>query len=148
MRDLIRHLGCCRRGASAVEFGMIAPVMVLLFAGMVDLAGAMQQTIRLESAARASAQYAMGFPGDTSGIVAATAAALGAGDGTVAVVPAYCACPGGGSTAVSCEGTPCDGSPSAVYVEVSVTRPYAAIIGLGGYVLPSTLSGTAVTRVR
>lgn len=147
MRRWLRALRHCRRGTSAVEFGMIAPAMVLLFAGMVDLAGAMQQTVRLESAARAGAQYAMGFPEDTAGIIAATTAAVGGG-GTVTVVPAYCACPGGSTTAVACEGTPCSGEPSATYVEVSVTRPYAPIIGIGDYVLPSTLRGTAVTRVR
>lgn len=148
MRGMLARLRRCRRGTSAAEFGMIAPVMVLLLAGLVDLAGAMQQTIRLESAARAGAQYAMGFPEDTAGIITATAAAIGAGDGTVAVVPAYCACPGGGTTAVSCDGTPCDGAPAAIYVEVQITRPYAAIIGIGGFALPSTLRGTAVARVR
>lgn len=45
-------------------------------------------------------------------------------------------------------GHPCNGAPSAVYVEISVTRTYTAIIGIGGFVLPSTLSGTAVARLR
>ncbi|WP_439579389.1 TadE/TadG family type IV pilus assembly protein [Elioraea sp.] len=146
-RSLLR-LHRCRQGTSAVEFGMIAPALVLLLAGLVDFAGAMHQTIRLENAARAGAQYAMSFPEDTAGIVAATTNALGEQGGTVAVVPAYCACPGGGTTAVSCEGTPCDGAVSAVYVEVNITRPYAAVMGIGRFVLPSSLSGTAVTRVR
>lgn len=138
----------CRQGVSAAEFGMIAPAMIVLLAGLVDLAGAMQQTIRLENAARAGAQYAMSFPEDTAGIMAATAAAIGGTGATVAVVPAYCACPGGSTTTVSCEGTPCGGGPSGVYVGVSITRPYAAVIGIGGYVLPSTLTGSAVARVR
>lgn len=148
MATLLFGLRRCRRAVAAAEFAVIAPVMVLLLAGLVDLAGAMQQTIRLENAARAGAQYAMSFPDDTAGIMAATTSALGGADGTVSIVPAYCACPGGSTTAVACEGTPCDGAPSAVYVEISVIRSYAAIIGIGGFVLPSTLSGTAVARVR
>ncbi|GIX10925.1 TadE/TadG family type IV pilus assembly protein [Elioraea sp.] len=148
MTALLCRLFGCRRGVAAAEFAVIAPVMVLLLAGLVDLAGALQQTIRLESAARAGAQYAMSFPSDTAGITAATTSALGSADGTVSVVPAYCACPGGGTGVVACEGTPCNGAPSAVYVEISVTRAYTAIIGIGGFVLPSTLSGTAVARLR
>lgn len=148
MRGLLLRLSRCRSGVSAAEFGMIAPAMIVLFAGLVDLAGAMQQTIRLENAARAGAQYAMSFPEDTAGIMAATAAAVGGSGGTVAVVPAYCACPGGSTATVSCEGTPCGGAPSGVYVGVSITRPYAAVIGIGGYVLPSTLRGSAIARVR
>jgi len=148
MPGLLSRLCRCREGVSAVEFGMIAPAMIVLLAGLVDLAGAMQQTIRLENAARAGAQYAMSFPGDTAGIIAATAAAVGGTGATVAVVPAFCACPGGSTATVSCEGTPCGGAPAGVYVGISITRPYAAIIGIGGYVLPGTLSGTAVARVR
>lgn len=148
MDRLLSRLRRSDHGVSAVEFGMIAPVMVLLLAGLVDLAGAMQQTIQLENAARAGAQYAMAFPEDTPGIMTATGAALGSGGGTVAVVPAYCACPGGGSSVVACTGTPCAGGPSAVYVEVRITRPYAPVMGIGDFVLPSTLLGTAVTRVR
>jgi Flp pilus assembly protein TadG len=148
MPGLLSRLCRCREGVSAVEFGIIAPAMIVLLAGLVDLAGAMQQTIRLENAARAGAQYAMSFPGDTAGIIAATAAAVGGTGATVAVVPAFCACPGGSTATVSCEGTPCGGAPAGVYVGISITRPYAAIIGIGGYVLPGTLTGTAVARVR
>jgi Flp pilus assembly protein TadG len=148
MPRLLVRLRRCRQGVSAAEFGVIAPAMILLLAGLVDLAGAMQQTIRLENAARAGAQYAMSFPEDTAGITAATAAAAGGSGATVSVEPAFCACPGGGTTRVSCEGTPCGGGPSGVYVGISITRPYAAVIGIGGYVLPATLSGSAVARVR
>lgn len=137
----------CRRGVSAVEFGMIAPTLLLLLAGLVDLAGAMQQSVRLENAARAAAQYAMSFPNDTAGIAAAATAAIG-GSASVAVTPAFCACPGGSTTPVACDGTPCSGAPAAVYVGVTVTRPYAAVLGIGSYVLPNTLSGSAIARVR
>lgn len=139
----------CRRAASAVEFGLIAPVLVLLVAGMVDIAGAMQQAVRVESAARAAAQYAMMFPEDTSRIVAAAQDALDPpGSGTVAVTPAFCACPGGSTALVACEGTPCAGSPAGVYVSITVSRPYAAILGIGRFAVPTTLTGTAVARVR
>jgi len=145
-----RALFRCRRGASAVEFAFIAPVMVLLLAGLADIGAAMHQAIRLENAARAGAQFAMSFPTDQAGITAAARVALG-GSGTGTTVTAFapfCACPGGGTAVVSCEGTPCAGAPSGTYVAVTVTRPFSAIVGLGGFVLPSTLRGDAVARVR
>jgi len=146
LRALIR----CRRGASAAEFGIIAPAMVLLLAGIADIGAAMQQAIRLENAARAGAQFAMSFPTDQAGIATATGAALGtAGAGATVVASApFCACPGAGTSTVSCEGTPCAGEPAGTYVTVTVTRPFSAIVGVGGFVLPSTLRGDAVTRVR
>jgi Flp pilus assembly protein TadG len=146
----LRALGRCRRGASAAEFGIIAPVMVLLVAGLADIGAAMQQAIRLENAARAGAQFAMSFPSNQAGIAAAAAAALGsAGAGATVVASApFCACPGGGDATVACEGTPCAGAPSGTYVTVTVTRPFSAIVGIGSFVLPATLRGDAVTRVR
>jgi Flp pilus assembly protein TadG len=147
-RTLATLLGS-RLGASAAEFGIIAPVMVLLLAGLADLGAAMQQAIRLENAARAGAQFAMSFPGNQAGIATAAAEALGgAGSGATVVASApFCACPGSGAP-VSCEGTPCGGAPAGTYVTVTVTRPFSAIVGVGEFVLPATLRGDAVARVR
>jgi len=143
-------LSRCRRGASAVEFGIIAPVMILLLSGLADLAAAMQQAIQLENAARAGGQFAMSFPENQAGIAAAATAALdsAAAGATVVASAPFCACPGGGNAPVACEGTPCAGSPAGTYVTVTVTRPFTAIVGIGSFVLPATLRGDAVIRVR
>lgn len=141
-------LAASRRGASAPEFGIVAPVMVLLLAGLADIGAAMQQAIRLENAARAGAQFAMSFPDNQDGIATAAAEALGAAGGASVTASApFCACPGG-AAAVSCEGTPCAGAPPGTYVSVTVTQPFSAIVGVGGFVLPPTLRGDAVARVR
>ena len=57
-----------RRGVSALEFAVILPLLVIVFAGVFDLGNALQQSIRLEGAARAAAQYAFSNPNDEAGI--------------------------------------------------------------------------------
>ena len=46
------------RGVAAAEFALVAPVLVLLMLGCLDIGNYMQTSIRLERAARAGAQYA------------------------------------------------------------------------------------------
>jgi Flp pilus assembly protein TadG len=50
------------RGASIVEFAILAPVMLLLVMGVIDLARGYQMQIRLENAAREGAAYAQLYP--------------------------------------------------------------------------------------
>jgi Flp pilus assembly protein TadG len=47
-----------RRGAAAVEFAVIAPILCLLLAGAVDFGGAIYTTLKLEAAVSAGANYA------------------------------------------------------------------------------------------
>jgi len=67
MRRLLTRLRD-RRGVSALEFAVILPLLVIVFAGVFDLGNALQQSIRLEAAARAAAQYAFSNPQDREGI--------------------------------------------------------------------------------
>lgn len=46
------------RGASLIEFAILAPVMVLVVMGVIDLGRAYQMQIRLENAAREGAAFA------------------------------------------------------------------------------------------
>lgn len=50
------------RGASLVEFAFIAPLMVLLVMGVLDLGRAYRMDIRLENAAREGAAFGQLFP--------------------------------------------------------------------------------------
>ncbi|WP_114377581.1 TadE/TadG family type IV pilus assembly protein [Elioraea thermophila] len=139
----------CRRGLSALEFGLVAPFLVLVLSGLVDLGHALQRTIVLENAARAGAHFAMSFPQETASIAAAVRAALGGVEATVTVQGPNCVC-GDGSPA-SCDGLACPGTPptpSRVFVRVIVAAPYQPLIGFGRYVLPETLRGEAIARVR
>ncbi len=50
------------RGASILELALVAPVMILIVMGVLDLARGYQMQIRLENAAREGAAYAQLYP--------------------------------------------------------------------------------------
>ena len=54
------------RGASILELALIAPVMILIVMGVLDLARGYQMQIRLENAAREGAAYAQLYPSRVS----------------------------------------------------------------------------------
>jgi Flp pilus assembly protein TadG len=62
---------CDRRGIAALEFALIAPVLLLLLLGAYDIGSAVQQRLVLQGALRAGARYAISFPDRNDGIVAA-----------------------------------------------------------------------------
>ncbi len=62
MHPLSRSHG--ERGASLVELALIAPVMMLLVFGVLDLTRAYRMQIRLENAAREGAAFAENHPND------------------------------------------------------------------------------------
>ena len=59
LRDAICRLGACRQGNTAVEFGLVAPILVLLAFGAFDYGSAWVESVRLNGAARAGAQQAL-----------------------------------------------------------------------------------------
>src|SRR5580693_3294811 len=56
-RLLVRRLRRCDGGASAVEFAFLAPVLIYLAIGMVDIGRYAYYSILAANAARAGAQY-------------------------------------------------------------------------------------------
>jgi Flp pilus assembly protein TadG len=147
MTSILSGLRRSRRGTAALELGLIAPVLIVLLGGLVDIGLAVHRTLALETAARAGAQHAMSFPDDTAGIAAATVAALGTATAAVSVTQPYCSCPGS-STSVSCEGTPCDGAAAGRYVSVRAIADSETVFGIAGIVLPANFTGAAIARVR
>ena len=134
----LRALG--RRAISAIEFALVAPILLLLLLGAADFGGALQQATALETAARAGAQFALARPSDTAGIEGATRAALPdgwAGNSNVQATRS-CFCSG---TASACDAT----CVNNIQVVVTVTRPYTTLLPL----LPNwNLTGDATIRFR
>lgn len=115
------------RGIAAVEFAIIAPVVLLLLAGATDLGRAVESSIRLENAARAGAQFALRAPNDTAGIRAAAEAGAGPG-ATVTVTRPPCQCPtatGANGAVVDCNASCATGM--ARYVRISITQPFVPL---------------------
>ncbi|MCO6419235.1 pilus assembly protein [Siccirubricoccus sp. KC 17139] len=106
---MLRKVG--RKGASAVELALVAPVLLLLLAGTFDLANVIQLSMRLERATRTGAQYAMANPSDATAIRNAVIQAWP--ELTPGEVVVTCAC---GIAAAAC-GTACSaGVPRTVTV--------------------------------
>ena len=57
-RALLRRMISCPSGSSAVEFGLTAPILVLLAFGAYDYGSAYVESVRLNGAARAGAPQA------------------------------------------------------------------------------------------
>lgn len=145
-RTLASFLGNCA-GSTAVEFAVLAPILIVLVAGLVDLGQSLYTSMLLRTAARAGAAYAMTNPADTEGARQVVFHSAGM-DSTALEVTAnrYCECPDGSS--VSCSGTCTDGGTISTFVEIKASQRVATVSSYAGLLAPVVLSGKAVFRVR
>ncbi|MBX6374639.1 MAG: pilus assembly protein [Acetobacteraceae bacterium] len=138
------------RGVSAIEFALIAPLMILTLLGAFDLGNAIQQRIRLEAAARAGAQYAVTNPSDATGTAAVVRANL-AGWSDITIEPPVRTCRCDDGAAVDCATGICNSGNGApiTYISVTVTRPFTFISPVSALLLPSlaTLKGNVEIRI-
>lgn len=148
MLRLLRLTGCPtrlrrdRKGVAALEFAVILPVLAIILMGIIDLGRAIEQSLRLEAAARAGAQYAMFAPTDLAGIANAVRGALpGWGDIVVPTPALSCVCPGTG--AVACATTSCTTGVEQ-YVSIAVTRSFDGLLLKN----LTTLRGDMTLRIR
>ncbi|MEO3474539.1 TadE/TadG family type IV pilus assembly protein [Roseomonas sp. CAU 1739] len=144
-RGLLRGLRD-RRGVAALEFVLILPVLTLIMITTADLGNALQQSIRLETAARAGAQYAFSYPSDTTGITDQVRNSLtGWPVGTGITIPTptlRCVCPGNAS--VTCANEDVCTVTTQQFITVSVTRSHTPLL-----LTPfTTLQGRAEVRLR
>lgn len=134
------------RGASAVEFALIVPILLVVVFGIVNFGFVFAQQISLNNGARQAARYAVvdnrtcaqiEIEGQTS------AATIGM-DTSDVPVPSITSCPVG-STLVK----PCTGKPSGTNVTVTMTRsatwavPFPPLFTAGN---APALTGTGVMR--
>jgi Flp pilus assembly protein TadG len=124
------------RGASAVEFALVLPLLLLVIAGIVDFGRAFFTQVILTNAAREGARAAV-FATATPGPAArATAAAPGVSPLTVAIV----GCPT--SAAATRYATVVAQNPQFDWM---LLKPAMNLFGAGG-VLPTRLAGKAVMK--
>ena len=152
-----------RRGVSAVEFGLAAPVFLAALSPVIDLGLAFSQQIRVNQAVEAGAAYAAVNPYNSgtswsSGVLSAITNAT-----TLSVSPTVgsqtCGCPNSTNTAIvthdtasTCGtangGTACsDGTQPGYYVTISATATYTSVMPYPIINNP-TLSSQAVVRIQ
>lgn len=66
LQNLLRRLRASNEGVAAIEFAMVLPVLAAIVVSLPDLSQAVTGVIEMESAARASVQYAMAGGSDMS----------------------------------------------------------------------------------
>lgn len=136
--------GCARarrdvRGAAAVEFALILPVLMILVFGIINYGDMLSVRQSVSQAASEGARAAAVNPGDNAAKMTAARKAV---DAALAAQKQKC-------SATGCTVTiaPCVGELTKNCVTVVVEIDYDAIIAGFGLVLPDDLSYTAVARV-
>jgi Flp pilus assembly protein TadG len=137
----------CNSGSVAVSTALIAPLLILMISGVVDLGRAAYDATSLAGAVRAGGQYALRAPNDDAGIKLAVKTASTLSDGTVTVTTQqFCECPDGTST--NCSASTCGSVTMRKFVRVSATLPFSKIMTSSAIVVPSSLSAQAVVRTQ
>ena len=152
----LRTLLCSApRGAAIVEFALILPVLALLVVGLCDLGVGLWQSIRVQAAAEAGAQYAALHPDpwDAAKLAAITAAVTGAtGASGIAATPPpseVYGCPDRGTLTIVASTVTCpSGSPPGIYASVSAQLAYVSVLPYPGLPSPLTLTGQAYRRIQ
>jgi Flp pilus assembly protein TadG len=134
------------RGQSFVEFGIVAPVLLLVLLAVADLGRVFFVSIELNDAARAGTQFGIQSPAnaaDISGMEQAAQNDASNISGVSATASEYCQCPDGTTPA-------CNSSPSCsdmrVYVEVDTTGSFQTLLDYPGISSSFALGGKSVMR--
>lgn len=120
------------RGNALVEFALVAPLLLVMLAGVLDYGMSLRTASSVAAAARAGAQYGSLNPdsaADTAGIQAAASSAAPDVKALSVSSSRSCQCSGGG--AVSCSGN-CTGGKMLVYVTVTAQATSATIFNYSG----------------
>ena len=138
------------KGAVAVEFALIVPMLFLLFTALLDLGFAAYESMQVQAAAEAGAQYAMKHSWDAAAISAIVVAATSSGTISASPAPAqFCACPSaGGLTQIVCTRTCAGGVLPGQYAQVSAQLTHSTILPYPGLPHPLVLHGRATVRLQ
>jgi Flp pilus assembly protein TadG len=139
--------GIGTKGTAAIEFGMIVPVLALLFVCTIDLGMGFYRKMQAQNAAQAGAEYAAIYGYNPSSI---SSAITNATSFSVTASPSptqFCACPtSSGVTNATCGATCSDGSTAATYVTASALGTYSPILQYP--MIPSSFTFQAQSTVR
>lgn len=150
-RTRLATLAGDRSGATVLEAALVAPMLLVTMAGMIDGGRVILQQMQLQAAAQAGADYARGQGGDLTGVAGAVRASTGL---AVTLTPPPrlqegCATSGGIVAAVK-KKDKCTGSGNSdpgTYVIVTVQMPFTTLAPWPGLTWKPTMSATAAVRI-
>jgi Flp pilus assembly protein TadG len=148
LRRQARRIPQDKSGATAVEFAMIAPILIAMAISIVDLGLGLYTDAQLANAAQAGALYAMqkGYDSGAMSTVAQSSTRL---TGVSVAVSQYCGCPSvSGVVSTTCGSSCSDGLTAGTFAQVIATKDYGTLLSYPG--LPATfhLSETATARTQ
>ena len=147
-RRLAGRRGVAIAGSAAVEFAVIAPLIIVMLIFVIDLGIGFYRKMQVENAAQAGAQYAAVNGFSASSVSNAVLAATSFSGISASPAPTqFCGCPTStGVTAASCSSACSGGSAPGTYVTVSAQADYSTIFNYPG--MPSSYNFTAQATVR
>ncbi len=143
------------KATAAIEFAILAPLFLILFAGIIQIGMAAYQIMQVESAAEAGALYASKHGASSLPNIALAVTSASSTPGITAT-PApviSCGCPGAGGVVFqgsNCTSTCPGGSIPSKYVTVSATVARTVLLS-SPYLslpLPTNLTATSLVRVQ
>jgi Flp pilus assembly protein TadG len=142
--------GTCggRRAIATVEFALVAPLLMLLLAGVLDFSMLLRTATCASSAARAGTEYGSRTPSASTDYAGMEAAALDSTPGVAGMTAAagrFCECAGG--AAVSCSGS-CPGGKMLVYVKVTTQVTAPNVFHYSGLPISNLLTSAATMRAQ
>jgi Flp pilus assembly protein TadG len=145
---LITEIWRRRRGTAAIEFAIVAPVLITVAIATAELGFAIRASLEAQQAAAAGALYASINGWNAAGITGAVLAATGEANLTASPAPLlYCGCPlATGVSTATCGAACADGLTARQYVVVSATLPRVSVVSsqLG---LAANVTGQSTVRL-
>jgi Flp pilus assembly protein TadG len=132
---------------AAIEFGLLAPVLMVLLFGLVDVGALTYQEMEVVAAAHAGAAYVIQNGYSAGGVSTAVTGATGM---TITATPApstQSACANTGALVVTANATCSDGSKPGTYVVITAQATFTPIITWTSFGLPSSLTAQTMVRI-
>lgn len=136
------------RGTAAIEFGIIAPVLVFMAIAAMDLGMGVYRKMQVQNAAQAGLEYAIVHGFDSGAIKnAVTSATTFSGVSASPPPNQFCGCASNtGIAPMACNSTCSGGATPGAYVTVSTQGAYTTLLSYPG--IDNTFSFTAQSTVR
>lgn len=148
-RVRLRDLPTSTQGVAAIEFALVAPLLVLLLVGTVELGLAVRDADRAQQAAATGAAYAVAHGWDPLAIGNAVTSGSGAQGISASPAPVlYCGCPQAGGVAPTACGVACaDGANARQYARVSASLTRTSLFS-SSLTLPATITRQSIARLQ
>jgi Flp pilus assembly protein TadG len=135
-------------GALAVEFALIAPILLLIMVASVDLGMGLYTRMQVQNAAQAGVEYAIAHGFAATAISSAVTSATSLSGIEAAPAPSeFCGCPtASGVTTATCGSTCSGGIGAGTYVTVTAQATYTTVVPFP--LFPDSYSFTEASTVR